>query len=152
MVDALPWADDEPELEAILGDDPLAAYGTVLVHFATADDLRAFDALTDGASLARDPVKYAAAASATLFGEDDEFRADWAAWRGMPEFVNDDLTPFASVVVRFRGPDDRRAFEALVGQSVNRQTSRRQPYVWYPKATRLLKGDKRYRSLAEGHP
>jgi hypothetical protein len=51
-------------------------------------------------------------------------------WRGMPEFVQNDLTPFHTVEVDFRRRDDIEAFSKLVGQTITQKTRS----LWYPEA------------------
>lgn len=49
-------------------------------------------------------------------------------WVGMPEFVQDDLTPFRAINVRFRNAEDVERFEKLIGQSI----TPKQKAVWFP--------------------
>lgn len=51
------------------------------------------------------------------------------AWQGMPEFVQDDLSPFQTVYVHFDTKEDRDAFAMLVNQKINDETK----YIYYPK-------------------
>lgn len=51
-------------------------------------------------------------------------------WQGMPEFVQEDLTPYRVINVRFRNQEDVEAFAKLMGQDI----SPKQKTLWYPKA------------------
>lgn len=51
-------------------------------------------------------------------------------WVGMPEFVQEDLTPFKTLYVHFETRADMEAFSRLVEQTVNLTTRS----IWYPKA------------------
>jgi hypothetical protein len=50
-------------------------------------------------------------------------------WRGMPEFVQDDLTPFKTIYVHFENQEHLDAFAELVGQIITPKTRS----IWYPK-------------------
>jgi hypothetical protein len=77
----------------------------------------------------------------TLFGSDlDEFTLWRQEWRGMPEFVQDDLTPWKSVIVHFSCRIDMDAFAKLVEQKLTFKT----PSVWYPESAAYHFMDKRY--------
>lgn len=86
-----------------------------------------------------------------MFGSDEDFHRAWQEWKGMPEFVQEDLEPWMTclvhfgsqrptfgspvqpddtILVHFAGPADRRAFEALVGQPVRRVGAER-PAIWF---------------------
>jgi len=61
-------------------------------------------------------------------------------WKDMPEFIQDDLTPFQQVIVSFKNKEDRDAFAKMIDQKLTYKTQS----VWYPKVEidRLM--DKRY--------
>ena len=50
-------------------------------------------------------------------------------WQNMPEFVQEDLTPFRSVVVHFEKKEDVDAFAKLLEQKITEDTKS----LWYPK-------------------
>src|SRR5690606_28459102 len=54
---------------------------------------------------------------------------DWwrEHWRGMPEFVQEDLRPRRTIEVRFRTERDVRAFEKLIGGPIYHGK-----WTWYP--------------------
>ena len=59
-----------------------------------------------------------------------EIPKDWEQhWKGMPSFHQDNLTPQQTVMVHFKTVEDRRAFAALVQQSITPDTKS----IWYPK-------------------
>lgn len=76
----------------------------------------------------------------TLFGAVEEFDVTHREWREMPEFVQEDLSPWKSIAVHFESRSDMEAFSRLVGQSLTAKTQS----VWYPKAEILRMADKRY--------
>ena len=72
-----------------------------------------------------------------LFGDEEHWEE---AWRGMPEFVQNDLAPFKTVYVHFENVEDMRAFATLIGQTLTMQTRS----VWYPAAEIGRIANKRY--------
>jgi hypothetical protein len=63
-----------------------------------------------------------------LFGY-EEF--DWRKeWHGMPEFFQEDLTPFRVINIRFRNEEDVQEFAKLVEQVI----TPRQKALWFPFA------------------
>ena len=65
----------------------------------------------------------------SLFGDLDKF-TDWhKEWQDMPEFSQEDLKPFQSVIVHFETKEDRQAFEELLAQQLTDSTK----YIWYPE-------------------
>lgn len=74
-----------------------------------------------------------------LFDKDEA--APWHDhWVGMPEFVQDDLTPYKSVIVHFANSQDMADFARLVEQRVTVRTQS----LWYPEAEIGRMVDKRY--------
>lgn len=61
-----------------------------------------------------------------------EVHRSWAEWWGMPEFIQQDLEPFESVLVHFPDPEDRAAFLALTGAKTRTVTRGGTPFIWYP--------------------
>lgn len=72
----------------------------------------------------------------------DEFARWRDEWQGMPEFVQEDLTPIKSLLVHFASYDDMRAFAETVGQKVTCDTR----CIWYPEAEIGRYANKRYKS------
>ena len=63
-----------------------------------------------------------------LFGY-EEF--DWRKeWRGMPEFFQEDLTPYRVLNLRFRNEEDVQEFAKLVEQVI----TPKQKALWFPYA------------------
>ena len=63
-------------------------------------------------------------------------------WKGMPEFVMEDLTPYRVINVRFRNAEDVAEFEKLMAQKI----TEKQKTIWFPyaeprKASHLRYGD-----------
>lgn len=70
----------------------------------------------------------------------DEFRPWRDEWKGMPEFIQEDLTSWASLIVHFATPADLAAFSKLVGQKLHSTTRS----IWYPEAEIGHYANKRY--------
>lgn len=67
----------------------------------------------------------------TLFGGTlDDLTVARREWKGMPEFVQEDLEPWKSVVVHFANRNDMDEFADLVDQTLTYRTQS----VWYPAA------------------
>lgn len=66
-----------------------------------------------------------------IFGELKIIDSWQEEWNGMPEFVQDDLQPFASIIVHFENREDMEAFAKLVDQNITYQTKS----IYYPKAS-----------------
>lgn len=49
-------------------------------------------------------------------------------WVGMPEFVQDDATPWKSIYVHFRCYEDLQEFAELINQRITSDT----PSIWHP--------------------
>lgn len=70
-------------------------------------------------------------------------QTDWQAeWNGMPEFVQDDLTPFRVINLRFRNEKDVQEFARLVDQII----TPKQKALWFPKAEHRKASHLRYES------
>lgn len=76
----------------------------------------------------------------SLFGDLDQFAVWWDEWKGMPEFVQEDLKPYKSLIVHFESPEGMKRFAELVGQTVTYRTRS----LWYPEAEIGRYADKRY--------
>ena len=86
----------------------------------------------------------------TLFGADDAFRVEYQEWQGMPEYVNLDLKPDATLLVKFRSRADLTRFLELIevpatharpaGKIAERS-------IWWPHEGGFEAKDKRYRSI-----
>ena len=63
----------------------------------------------------------------SLFDENEGTR--WQdEWQGMPEFIQEDLTPYKSLTVHFETQADVKAFEALIGQKLYPKNN----WIWFP--------------------
>jgi len=61
----------------------------------------------------------------------DDLPESWREeWKDMPEYVQEDLTPYRVLNVRFRNDEDVAAFEALMGQKI----TEKQKTLWFPFA------------------
>lgn len=76
------------------------------------------------------PVDEPVPGQETLFGADEEFHVAWSEWKGMPEFSQEDQTPYRQLIVNFAGPADVAAFAELLGQRLSPKTRS----IWYPEA------------------
>ena len=61
-------------------------------------------------------------------------------WKGMPEFVQEDLEPWKTLYVHFENRKDMEAFAKLVGQRIGADTRS----IWFPEAEIGRYTDKRY--------
>ena len=77
-----------------------------------------------------------------LFGEQHEEDSEWweEEWQGMPEFVQEDLSPYKTIMVHFENEEAMESFAKLVDQTINLRTKS----IWYPKAEIGHFFDKRY--------
>ena len=50
-------------------------------------------------------------------------------WQGMPEFVQNDKTPYKTILVHFKNDEDIKNFSKLINQKITPQTK----FVWHPK-------------------
>ena len=80
----------------------------------------------------------------TLFGSNDDFTIAGQEWKGMPEFVQNDVTAWKSILVNFENRSDLVAFAELIGQSLTTRTRS----IWYPEAEIVSRLDKRYRDAS----
>jgi len=72
-----------------------------------------------------------------LFDSDPEWEEHW---KGMPEFVQQDLEPIKQITVSFETPEDMQKFAELVGQPITMNTRS----IWYPEAEIGRYANKRY--------
>ena len=61
-------------------------------------------------------------------------------WKGMPEFIQEDLTSFRKIIVHFKCQEDVDTFAKLIGQKITPKS----PSLWYPKYEIRRYADKRY--------
>jgi hypothetical protein len=65
---------------------------------------------------------------------------DWEKeWQGMPEFIQEDQSPFISVTIHFRNKSDFDKFFLLINQVPTKRKS-----YWFPKCIPRKVADKRY--------
>jgi hypothetical protein len=57
-------------------------------------------------------------------------------WEGMPEFEQEDLSPYQTIKVHFASEGDRESFAGLIGQHLTENTKS----VWYPLMPKIIKG------------
>jgi hypothetical protein len=50
----------------------------------------------------------------------------------MPEFIQEDQSPFKSLLIHFKTRNDMDAFAQLIGQRITKRTK----FIWYPKAVK----------------
>ena len=110
------------------------------------------------APLAERPIASAAPAASSMSDASEEkqpqrslFELDesWRAiWKGMPEFVQRDLTPLKTIYVHFETRQDMVAFAILVDQPITMHTRS----IWYPEAEHVSRLDKRYIDASPDDP
>lgn len=63
--------------------------------------------------------------------EEFTIKPEWEKhWKDMPEYIQEDLTPFKSIYVHFEKEEDLKEFSKLVDQKIGVKTQS----IWYPKA------------------
>ena len=72
-----------------------------------------------------------------LFDKGERYENEW---KGMPEFVQENLEPYKTIYVHFESRDDMEAFARLIGQSIGLNTRS----IWYPEAEIGHFADRRY--------
>ena len=70
----------------------------------------------------------------------DELETANEEWQGMPEFVQEDLSPHRVIYVRFRNDEDVAKFEELMNQKI----TEKQKTIWFPYAEPRLRAHLRY--------
>ena len=79
----------------------------------------------------------------TLF---DDFENDWQKeWKGMPEFVQEDLTSYRKIIVHFRNNEDVKRFSELLDQKI----TPKQPSLWFPEMQPRRYANLRYENNEE---
>lgn len=74
-------------------------------------------------------------------GEKTHDGEDWRDhWRGMPEFVQEDLRSARQIIVHFRSDDDARKFAEIIGQRI----TPKQKSIWFPELVMRRKAHLRY--------
>lgn len=79
-----------------------------------------------------------------LFGEllEDSWRNEW---KGMPEFVQEDLEPKFQILVSFEDEEDVKEFAAKIGQKITPNgDGKYTKSIWYPEAEIGRYADKLY--------
>lgn len=79
----------------------------------------------------------------SLFGETEELGdvESWQKeWRGMPEFVQEDLTSYRKIVIHFRNEKDVDDFSKLIQQNI----TPKQKALWFPHMEKRRYSNKEY--------
>lgn len=70
-----------------------------------------------------------------------EIEPEWVEhWQGMPEFIQEDQTPWKTLPVHFASLSDLKAFAELVGQKLTPDSK----CIWFPEAEIGRYANKRY--------
>jgi hypothetical protein len=65
---------------------------------------------------------------------------DWQKeWKDMPEFIQEDLSPYSTIKVHFRNQNDKDEFSKLVNQKITKYN-----VIWFPEAKKRRYANKRY--------
>ena len=72
-----------------------------------------------------------------LFGFEEPWKEEW---KGMPEFVQNDLSPSNSIIVHFSSFENLQKFARLVEQPITMETKS----IWYPEEDFIEKKNKKY--------
>lgn len=67
-----------------------------------------------------------------IFNDLNDFLKWKEEWVGMPEFIQEDLTPFKSIQVQFKDKRNRDEFSKLIDQKITNKTKS----LWYPESKR----------------
>jgi len=73
----------------------------------------------------------------SLFGFEEPWKDEW---KGMPDFVQNDLEPFKTLIVHFESRENVEKFAAVIGQTITMSTRS----LWYPEADYLVARNKFY--------
>ena len=73
---------------------------------------------------------------------DDDQLAYKEEWKDMPEYIQEDLSAFRSIIIHFKNKEDIQAFAKLTNQTITPATK----YLWYPKMQIEGMMDKRWKS------
>jgi hypothetical protein len=65
----------------------------------------------------------------TLFGDLDQFTIWKKEWKGMPEFIQEDLEPVKQIIVNFEKYEDYKVFIKLINQNLTSETKS----IWFPE-------------------
>ena len=76
----------------------------------------------------------------SLFDNIDDFNKWKEEWKDMPEFVQEDLTSWKSVIVHFENEDGYKEFQKLIQQKLTYKTQS----IWFPKVENTKYIDKIY--------
>jgi transcription elongation factor GreA-like protein len=68
----------------------------------------------------------------SLFEDLDEFASWKEHWENMPEFIQEDMDSFQSIIVHFETKEDRDEFSKLLQQKITYKTKS----LWFPKYNR----------------
>ena len=63
------------------------------------------------------------------FFDPDDFSEWKKEWKGMPEFVQDDLEPVQQIIVSFATQEDVKEFSKVINQNLTYKTNS----IWFPK-------------------
>lgn len=73
--------------------------------------------------------------------DSDDIDSAWEKeWKGMPEFVQEQVEPYSKIIIRFESHDDLLEFGKLIGQHLTNKTKS----IWHPKIPRGLNANMRY--------
>jgi len=126
-------------------------YKIVYVHFRNVDDLAEFCSMIGHIIHYKDKEIYYPVSNATIFDVEEptltnidknllvnpkpktvrsDPNAEWRKhWKYMPEFTQEENTPFRTVHVKFRTKEDYQKFVKCVNQDLNDETKA----IWHPK-------------------
>ena len=80
-----------------------------------------------------------------FFGEKESFRIENQEWQGMPEFVQEDLSPYKTIYIHFEKKEDMEGFSKLVNQRITLKTK----FIWFPKPKNISFMNKIYEDIDE---
>ena len=63
-------------------------------------------------------------------------------WEGMPEYDNEDISPYKTIKLHFRNDNDIKEFAEIIKQKITQDTRS----MWHPKLEREIFKDKEYKN------
>ena len=69
-----------------------------------------------------------------------QYEKEFAEWKDMPEFIQEDLSSFRKIVLHFRNQEDVDAFAKLINQTL----TPKQKSTWFPIMEPRRYANKRY--------
>lgn len=86
-----------------------------------------------------------------MLGFDPDWKEWKTHWKGMPDFFQQDMTPYQTINIHFRCPEDRESFGKLIGRKIL-SPGKYPKVVWWPDDSVDRYADKRFRTEEPTNP